>query len=224
MSAPSNHDDRELAHLHPDDDEELVKQSQRGCTDCLTVLFHRYYRLVLSIGWRVIRRRSEAEEVVQDVFLTILLHEHPYENSRGSVKTWIAQLAYFKSLMRRRNIFSRKLTDLEEAIHIRKGDGFGDFVLRPPEQIALVEQCLASLNARQRRTVELIHFEGYTLLETASILKETLANTRNQYYRGIEALRKLLRFPQSRKSMSKINQKQPGSQEAPDSFVPSTEI
>jgi DNA-directed RNA polymerase specialized sigma24 family protein len=126
--------------------------------------------------------------------------------------------------MRRRSILSRKLTVLEEAIHIRKGNEFRDFALRRPEQIALVQQCLASLNARQRRTVELIHFEGYTLLEAASILKETLANTRNQYYRGIEALRRLLRFPQSQKSMSAIDQKRPVSQESSDSFVPNAEI
>jgi DNA-directed RNA polymerase specialized sigma24 family protein len=60
------------------------------------------------------------------------------------------------------------------------------------EQATLVEECLLSLNTRQRRTVELIHFEGYTLLETAGILKESLANTRNLYYRGMKALRSYL--------------------------------
>ena len=213
-----------MPHSHPDDDAELVKQAQMGCTDCLTVLFHRYYRLVLAIGWRVIRQRCEAEEVAQDVFLAILLQEHPYEIARGSVKTWVAQLAYFKALMRRRSISTKRLTAFEEAIHLHNGDEFFDFALRPLEQVALVEQCLATLNARQRRTVELIHFEGYTLLEAASILKETLANTRNQYYRGIEALRKLLRFPQSRKSTSAGDQKRAASQEASDSLVPSAEI
>jgi RNA polymerase sigma-70 factor, ECF subfamily len=215
---------QQLPHTHPDDDAELVQQSQKGCTDCLTVLFHRYHRLVLTIAWRVVRQRCEAEELVQDVFLAILMNEHPYEVSRGSVKTWIAQLAYFKALMRRRSIFSRKLTVLEEAVYIRSGNEFHDFALRPPEQTALVEQCLASLNARQRRTVELIHFEGYTLLEAASILKETLANTRNQYYRGIDALRKLLRFPQARKSISAVNQERAASREPSDSLASSAEI
>jgi DNA-directed RNA polymerase specialized sigma24 family protein len=57
------------------------------------------------------------------------------------------------------------------------------------ERAAFVEECLSVLNPRQRRTVELVHFDGYTLLETAAVLKQSLANTRNIYYRGMKALR-----------------------------------
>jgi DNA-directed RNA polymerase specialized sigma24 family protein len=40
--------------------------------------------------------------------------------------------------------------------------------------------------------IELVHFDGYTLQESAEILRETLANTRNYYYRGLKALRMFL--------------------------------
>ena len=64
------------------------------------------------------------------------------------------------------------------------------------ERAALVQECLATLNPRQKRTVELVHFDGYTLLETSRILGQSLANTRNLYYRGISALRVQLRVAQ----------------------------
>lgn len=38
----------------------------------------------------------------------------------------------------------------------------------------------------------MIHFDGYTLQETATILDESLANTRNHYYRGMKVLRNFL--------------------------------
>ena len=48
-------------------------------------------------------------------------------------------------------------------------------------------------NPKQRQVMELVHFEGYTLQETSEIVRETLTNTRNYYYRGLKALRTFLR-------------------------------
>ncbi len=55
-----------------------------------------------------------------------------------------------------------------------------------------VDAGISSLSAKQRQVIELVHFQGYTLRETAEIAGETLANTRNYYYRGLKALRNSL--------------------------------
>ena len=56
-----------------------------------------------------------------------------------------------------------------------------------------VESGIAALNPKQRRVIELVHFEGYTLQEVSEIVRESLANTRNYYYRGLKALRSFLK-------------------------------
>ena len=55
-----------------------------------------------------------------------------------------------------------------------------------------MESGIAALGPKQRQVVELVHFEGYTLQETSEIVRETFANTRNYYYRGLKALRTFL--------------------------------
>ncbi len=170
-------------------DEDLIRAIQNGCDKSFDILFARYWKLVFVIASKILRRRSDAEDIVQDVFLTIYLHTDKYDASRGSVRTWIAQFAYFKALVRRRSLQISELDDFDvmtqfEAGLLRLGRTEG--VL---ERAVLVQQCLAILNPHQRRALELVHFEGYTLLETANILEESLANTRNLYYRGIRALR-----------------------------------
>lgn len=204
---PSSTTGPDSDHTHSSEDVDLVYQAQRGCSDCLTILFRRYHKFVLFIALRVLRAHSEAEDVVQDVFLSILLQSNAYEKTKGSVRKWIAQLAYFKALVRRRHLLTRKLTILDEVV-VLSGEGSGfEPQLRSPERIRLVEECLASLKPQQRRAIELIHFEGYTLLEAASVLQQTLANTRNQYYRGIQALRMLLRFRKPAKDLSAAESK-----------------
>jgi len=48
------------------------------------------------------------------------------------------------------------------------------------------------LAVKQRRVIELVHFDGYTLQEASDILRESLANTRNLYYRGLKDLKEFL--------------------------------
>ncbi len=176
-------------HSETADDDMLIRCSQAGCDRCFDLLFSRYWRLVLAIAWKILRDRAAAEDVVQNVFLTIYLKRDLYDSSRSSIKTWIAQFAHFKALTERRHLHSQELQCLDELTYFEcemKGLCADQDVL---QRATLVEECLSSLNARQRRTVELIHFDGYTLSEAAGILKESLANTRNLYYRGMKALR-----------------------------------
>jgi len=176
-------------------DDALVHNITGGCCECFSVLFERYCRRVISVAFRILRDRQEAEDVAQEVFLAIFLQREQFDESRGSVKTWILQFAYFKSLLRRRYLRIRKFYDQEEYLESQ------DFRLKTPSEVAglgaaewarLVESGLSSLNPKQRQVLELVHFEGLTLLETSERIRESFANARNYYYRGLKALRAYL--------------------------------
>jgi RNA polymerase sigma-70 factor (ECF subfamily) len=59
----------------------------------------------------------------------------------------------------------------------------------------VIEQGLATLNEKQRKTVELACFHGLLLSEIAKRTKEPLTNVRHHYYRGLDGLRKCLQAP-----------------------------
>jgi RNA polymerase sigma-70 factor, ECF subfamily len=190
LNAPANSGRfREHVHSECDDDVELIQSLQDGCEECFNILFAKYWKLVFTIAWKILRERTGAEDIVQEVFLAMYLQRDRYESSRGSVKTWIAQFAHFKALMKRRYIQTRELVNLDEFLEFESGLMKFASAQSVLERAAFVEECLAVLNPRQRRTIELVHFDGYTLMETAAVLKQSLANTRNLYYRGMKALR-----------------------------------
>jgi DNA-directed RNA polymerase specialized sigma24 family protein len=56
-----------------------------------------------------------------------------------------------------------------------------------------VRQALALLNERQRATIEMVHFEGLTLKDVATLTEEPYHNVRHHYYRGLAALKRHLR-------------------------------
>lgn len=166
-----------------------------GCQDCFAALFQRYCRSVFSVSFRILRDRPEAEDLLQEVFLAIYQQREKYDASRGSVKTWILQFAYFKSLLRRRYLRIRNFytqEELSESHEFRRRMPSELMGLSAAEWARFVERGIAALNPKQRQVMELVHFEGYTLQETSEIVRETLSNTRNYYYRGLKALRTFL--------------------------------
>lgn len=63
------------------------------------------------------------------------------------------------------------------------------------EATQVVQEALGRLNDPQRRTIQMVFFEGMTLREVAEKTSESLSNVRNHYYRGLDRLRDNLSAP-----------------------------
>lgn len=184
-------------HEHPQGlaDDELLRNVGGGCPDCFALLFHRYFRQVFSVSFRILRDRAETEDILQEVFLSIYIQQERFDPARGTVRTWILQFAYFKALLRRRYLRIRnfyKQEEVSEARGMRKVHLPEPLGMNPAEWSRYVEKGIGALHAKQRHVIELVHFEGYSLQESSEIMRETLASTRNHYYRGLKALRTFL--------------------------------
>lgn len=178
-------------------DSTLLDQICKGSMEALGTLFRRYARIVRGVAWRVLRDPSEAEDLLQDVFLLVHRLCGTFDGSKGSARFWILQMAYRRAISRRRYLNSRQFytrLDLDEAAE-RFGAGGPnsahenslDGIL---ERKQAWEGWLAELTECQRQTLQLFFFEGYTFDEIAAKLGQTVGNARNHYYRGLEKLRR----------------------------------
>ena len=176
-------------------DEALLHNIAHGCEDCFDLLFLRFFRPILRLAFKILRDKSEAEDVVQEVFLAIHQQRERFDPSVGTARTWVLQFGYYKSLKRRTYLWNRQFyaPRMDDA-----GDGRDpelvqpEFIQRSVEEKEIVEQCLASLNTAQRRIVEFLHFEGHTLREISQMEGKELGAIRNSYYRGLKALKAVL--------------------------------
>jgi RNA polymerase sigma-70 factor (ECF subfamily) len=176
-------------------DEVLLSLCGNGDQGALTVLFRRYYRLLRVVCVRILRDEAEADDLVQDVFLSLRHQAQIYDNSKSSGRSWIVQMAYRRALSRRRYLSVRghyKKTDPETSF---SDTGRLDRVRYDSSIEALlgrerVRKILAELTAEQYRTLRLHFYEGYTLLEISRKLGQSLGNIRHHYYRGLEKFRK----------------------------------
>jgi len=177
-------------------DEDVMEQLREGNPNALPILFDRFHRLVLKVALRILRDPGEAEDVMQDIFLEIFRKAGQFDPAKGSTKTWILQYAYHRSLSRRQYLSLRSFYDRHQATELDVAESNRVDVswrgLNFQEWGRVIQQGLATLNEKQRKTIELACFQGLLLSEIAERTKESLPNVRHHYYRGLQALRKFL--------------------------------
>ena len=147
---------------------------------------------------------------MQEVFFEIFNKAAQFDPAKGSTKTWILQYAYHRSLSRRqylalRNFYDRRqITEREVSESNSLDVSWRGLTFR--EWRPVIEQGLATLNEKQRQTLDLACFQGLLLSEIAERTKESLPNVRHHYYRGLEGLRKFLQAqPGSEEQRRKFN-------------------
>jgi RNA polymerase sigma-70 factor (ECF subfamily) len=174
-------------------DEDLLSRVRGGDDRALGVLFERYSRIVLAVGYRILRDRTEAEELVQDTFLYIREKATLFNPAKGSARTWVMQVAYHRSLDRRVLLKKYSLlsgTNVDEIYDSSKGNCDIEQELGAKYDARRLKTAFGQLSERQRATLELYFFEGLTLREIGQRLDEPLENVRHHYYRALGKLRK----------------------------------
>ena len=185
-------------------DEVLMARVGDGEEEALACLFHRYARLVRAVGYKILRDDSEADDLVQDVFLFIHQKSAVFDSFKSSARSWIVQMAYHRAIDRRRYLDSRHFysqVDLEDVGNELSAPGARSerYENSIEEVLGRVGLCkvFGVLSEIQRQTLGLHLLDGYTFEEIAVKLDQSRGNVKHHYFRGLEKLRKQL-FTQGR--------------------------
>lgn len=179
-------------------DEALMTCICEGNREALASLFRRYARIVRGVAYRVLRDASEADDLLQDIFLLIHRLCRTFDSSKGPARFWILQMTYRRAISRRRYLTSRHFytrLDLDQAANqlpnpLTRSGRREDSMDGALDRKEALQSWLAELSESQRRTLHLFFFDGYTFEEIAAQLGQTVGNARNHYYRGLDKLRR----------------------------------
>ena len=173
-----------------ENDLDLLRGIARGDQADFADLFDRYGGKVLGLLVRMLGRRPDAEEVLQEVFLQVWQRAGDYRPERSSPKTWLFLLARSRALDR---IRSRESS-------ARRDDAFesGSAVEATLPDVGAVEsrlvvtRALAALTPEQRECVELSFFHGLSLSQIATRLEIPLGTAKSRFLYGMRNLRETL--------------------------------
>jgi RNA polymerase sigma-70 factor, ECF subfamily len=186
----------EWSELQQASDNNLLHQLTLGNDDAFAIIVDRYQRLIYSVAYKLVKDEGEAEDVVQIVFLDVFRKKGLFDPSKGTLKMWLLQYAYTRSINRRyhlqhRYFYSR--LNVEEINPLALStERAADRWLTATEAARYLAQAFALLSSKQRKAIELISIKGMTFVEAAEEAGESLPATRHNYYRGMVKLRDIL--------------------------------
>jgi RNA polymerase sigma-70 factor, ECF subfamily len=175
------------------EDRELMRRVAARDGGSFARLFEIHGPLTLGVLLRILGRRSEAEEVLQEIFLQVWMQADRYDEVRSTPRGWILMLARSRALdrLRRRDSLRRR----EEAAGEEAGDAIppvGTERLETLERKQQVSSALGALSPDQRRCIELAFFEGLTHTQIAARLEAPLGTVKSRILLGMNKLRQAL--------------------------------
>jgi RNA polymerase sigma-70 factor, ECF subfamily len=173
-------------------DEELVRRLAEGQPEALDRLHERYGPVLTSLAARQLDRPA-AEEIVQDVFLTVWQHAGSFDPQRGSFRPWVFQITRRRIMneLRRRRSRPQVAADPEGVLL----DGLEDDApevgdkLAGDERRSAVRGALQILPQPQREAVALAFLDELTHEEVANALRVPLGTTKTRIRTGLLKLR-----------------------------------
>lgn len=192
-------DEAKVSHVAGTSDADLLAQVSGGDQQALAELFCRYARYIRGIAYKAVRDQAEADDLVQDIFLHIYRKSKMFDRSKGPARSWIAQVAYRRSIERRRRLTSRHFythvsldNDLADTLNLPDNAALYENGLEARFGRKAIKETLSALSESQKKTLWLFFFEGYTMDEIAIEMRQSVGNIKNHYYRGLDRLRRML--------------------------------
>jgi RNA polymerase sigma-70 factor (ECF subfamily) len=176
----------------PITDAELLRQIAGGDEVALASLYDRYKSILFSLILRILHSQSEAEDILQDVFIQVWNKASDFDETRGRPFTWLVTLSRSRSIDRLRQLSSRERTATEATRDAPEEWTDAETEAIKSEQSAVVRSALAELPEEQRRTLLLAYFEGLTQTEIAARLNAPLGTVKTRMRSGMIKLRELL--------------------------------
>src|ERR1700733_5386609 len=103
-------------------DPELVRLLLAGNHDAMTVIFDRYWRLVMSVALRILHDADEAEDVAQTVFTEFYRKAELFDASKGNLRNWLLQYSYGRSFNQKRRLRAHGFFEQFDVDHVEKAE------------------------------------------------------------------------------------------------------
>ena len=144
-------------------------------------IIEKYSDMVLRLALNQTRNRANADDIYQEVFLRLLKNTDKIKNEEH-LKAWLIRVTINCSRTMLSSYWNKNVISLREAASLETQPFEEDFVYN----------AVLKLPKKYRTAVHLYYYEGYSVKETAKIMRQSESATKTQLKRARDRLRPLL--------------------------------
>jgi RNA polymerase sigma-70 factor (ECF subfamily) len=171
----------------------LIQRVANQDREAFSQLYERFSTLVFTLAMRMLRTRSEAEDLLQEVFVQVWRQAQGYSAEQGSPEAWIINIARSRAIDKIRSIrrMGRSFVLANAPGRTQLGETIGSWTAGTEVRMTM-NSALANLPESQRKVLELAYLDGMTQTEIAERLVEPLGTINARMRAGIQRLREIV--------------------------------
>ncbi|MGX7952796.1 sigma-70 family RNA polymerase sigma factor [Tsuneonella sp. HG249] len=149
---------------------------------------------LFGICLRILGDRKEAEDALQEVYLSLYRRADRFDPARASPISWIAVFARNRAIDRLRRLKARPAERTIDSAAIEHADGtpLADELMIDVARDARIHACLDALDDGQRTSIRAAFFGGQTYAELAEKTGTALGTMKSRIRRGLARLKTCL--------------------------------
>lgn len=179
-----------VRHDEPRGDDELLARIAAGSQSALSELIARHGRGLRIFAARYLGNAGDAEDVVQEVFVTVWKQAARFDPARGRASTWLYRITANRCIDQRRRSALRSfigLDDIRDEVASPEADAEATTAAR--QELAIVRDGLSRLPERQRMAVLLRAVGDLDIAAIAEVMGSSVGSAEQLLVRGRRALR-----------------------------------
>jgi RNA polymerase sigma-70 factor, ECF subfamily len=168
-------------------DAAVLQRVRAGDRTAMAQVYDKYNRLVYSIALRILRDRSAAEDLLQDVFLRVW-RKPQIDCPESGLGPWLAVVTRNGAI----DMIRRRKPQAEVTEITFRSNSFPDKAAEMSQFVDRARVVMETLDANQRAAVELAFFEGLTHTEIAERTGAPLGTVKTRLRSAIQTLRRAM--------------------------------
>jgi RNA polymerase sigma-70 factor (ECF subfamily) len=155
------------------------------------------YRLtsakLFGVALRILGERTEAEDVLQEVYVTVWRKAADFDANRASPMTWLIAIARNRAIDRlRASKQSRRMEPIDAADDVADSGASADSALETTQENAKLHGCLDGLATHERAALRGAYFDGNTYEDLAARMSVPLGTMKSWIRRAMIKLKSCL--------------------------------
>lgn len=178
------------------EESEIIESAKQGDKRAMGILVNRYSQRVYNLVLRILRNKEEAEDILQETFLTVVAKLHMFDG-RSSFFTWVYRIATNSALMllRKKKIHRANFKDNDFDPEQIELNNLVDWSQDPTIDVAnaetrkKIDEAIGTLKEKYKTVFILRDIEGLSTREASEILNITEENVKIRLLRARQFLR-----------------------------------
>jgi len=175
-----------------------MEKWQSGDMSAFEALFQQYQGLVFKTAYLMTGNKEEAEDILQEVFVSVWKFRHTFNATKGKLTTWLHRITVNQCIGKHRKK-QPALLSLEEAsldLPDMKRQELPEEALVSKWEYERLMRAMNSLDSKHRPVLVLRYFDGLSYGEIAQVVDIPLGTVKSRINQALRSLREQLSIQQ----------------------------